>query len=224
MWMQEPAGVVHRATQTLGGAERTIEDLLSFQHQDGPLSLLDTEGRMSVVLDGHLMRAICASGMTSGGSAGEALSNPMHTPEQVSAIYKETYGAGIVDPDTLDWVPLPYDGVFAKLFNVTETGTFVAMVRGTDGAALPRRRYTAPTDYLVLTGALDFGDGWAPANHWVYEPMGHDENTVTHVGETVYLATSHGAIIDLDESGLVVRVLDAKWFLELSPAAVAIER
>ena len=195
-WVREPAGALHAATTMFAG-ERNIGEVTGFTHANGPVVMLDESGMALSVLYGQLFGAIAdVEG---------------HIDQlDFTKVYRDDYDSGIVDPATMPWVPAGHEGISTKVLKVDEGGSFIMLVHADDGAVLPARRHTAPADFYVLSGMLQFSDGRAPADHWVYEPMGAVEDEIRHVGETVYLATFVGAALELASDGSVAAVLDGE--------------
>jgi hypothetical protein len=198
-WVLEPAGAMHRASKSFVG-ERTITDAVSLNHVSGPMAFIGPDGTVPPLVYGQSLKTM----MTGDNKrlSGAALT---------VAMYPENYNSGIVDTRALEWVPSGYDGVSIKVLKVYEHGRFTLIVKAEDGAVTPARHHTAPADFYVLSGCMKFEDQQeAPANFWVYEPMGAAEGPVTHVGETTYLATFVGAALDRTSDGGFKRVFDGQ--------------
>jgi hypothetical protein len=203
-WVLEPAGAMHRATKTL-------ESGTALTHVRGPMLLLDQDGVAPNAIYGQSLKAA----MTLGASIVDKT-----LPELTAAMYPEDYDSGVVVLESLEWVPSGYEGIQYRVVYVADNGEFVLFVRAEDGATLPPRRYCAPADFYVLSGCLRFKDGEATPDHWVYEPLGAEEDAVSHVGETTYLATFEGAVLDIGSDGSARRVLDAHAVRDIPAAAL----
>ncbi|MEC3947790.1 cupin domain-containing protein [Sphingobium sp. HWE2-09] len=196
-WVHEPAGAMHRASKSFVG-ERTLVESISLNHVNGPIAMLNPDGTAGAIMFGQSLKAAITGD-----------SKRLSGADLTEAMYREDYDSGIVDTAALDWAPSAYDGVSIKVMKVYEHGRFTVIVKAEDGAVIPIRRYTAPADFFILSGCIKFEDGVeASSNFWVYEPMGAAEGAVTHIGETVYIATFLGAAIDLAADGSVERVVD----------------
>jgi hypothetical protein len=191
-WVLEPGGAMHQATQI-------IEPGVVLNHMSGPLAFLNPDGTAPPLIYGQSLKATL-SGKAQQLTA-RALTNEM---------FPENYNSGIVDMETLEWIPTPYPGVSFKVLRIFDNGHFTVLVKGEDGAVIPARRYTAPTDFYIMSGEMYFADGArAEVDYWVYEPTGRVEGATTHVGETIYLASSTGAFLDLAEDlTMVDRIVD----------------
>ena len=203
-WVLEPAGAMHRAT-------RTLTDGAALTHMKGPMLLLNQEGAAPLALYGQGMKATI-SGQSSGAMTPADLTNVM---------YPEDYDSGVVHYEAMDWIPSGYEGVRFKVLHVGEDGWFSLFIEADDGTVIPRRRYTSPADFYVVSGCLRFADGDAPADHWVLEPRGAVDEEVQHIGTTSYLATFSGAALDLSENGAVQRVVDGQAMRDLSDPVVS---
>ena len=193
-WVREPAGALHAATTMFAG-ERNIGEVTGFTHANGPVVMLDESGMALSVLYGQLFGAIAD------------VDGQMDLLD-FTKVYRDDYDSGIVDPTTMPWEPTSHPGISTKVLKVDEGGSFIMLVHADDGAVLPPRRHTAPADFYVLSGTLQFNDDQAPTDHWVYQPMGAVEGEIHHVGETLYLATYTGAALELAHDGSVTAILD----------------
>ncbi|MEC3947798.1 cupin domain-containing protein [Sphingobium sp. HWE2-09] len=199
-WVLEPGGAMHRATQIL-------EPGVVLNHTSGPLAMLGVDGTVPMLLYGQSLRA--------------TLSGKIHTlkgRELTNELFPEDYDSGITDMEQLEWKPSGYPGVDIRILRVFDNGHFTIMIKAEDGSKIPARHYTAPTDFFVMSGGIRFGDGAeARADYWIYEPTGRIESAMTHVGETIYLATCTGAFLDLANDGTSIeRVVDGHTIHKLA--------
>jgi hypothetical protein len=219
-WTLEPAGAIHRASETFAG-ERNLTDVRAVVHGNGPMVFLSEGGQAPFIFHGHTLRAIASLG--AGGMADvvdQAISSELPAAA-TDWIYTEGYESGIVDSTALPWLPSGYDGVQVKVLNVADDGSFRLIVKAEDGAAIPSRRYLAPADFFVLTGRIDLAGETASAGYWLYEPAGAIESAVKHTGETTYYATYFGATADLSPAGAVDRVTDGRSMRELAASVTS---
>jgi hypothetical protein len=190
-WVLEPAGAMHRATQIYVGG-------VVFNHTHGPMAFIGKDGTVPPLIFGQSLKA------TLNGN-----SRRLSGQQLTQALYPEDYDSGIVNINELSWIDSGYPGIRFKILRVFDNGHYTIRVKGEHGSVVPTRRYTAPTDYYVLSGCLSFKDAEAGPDHWAYEPTGAIEGPMKHVGETTYLATCTGAMLDLaDDRHTVQRVID----------------
>lgn len=202
-WVLEPAGAMHRASESFPG-ETALSTVVALNHVKGPMAFLDADGAAPFVLYGEELKAIAVEPL-----AGKTLA------ERTAAMYPEDYPSGIVEIEAVPWVPSGCEGVWVRVLHVSEDGSYVLFVKGEDGAVVPPRRFGAPADFYVISGCLQFDDGTEAAkDHWVYEPAGAFEGPVVHKGETVYLGTFAGAVADLTPTGSIDRLVDGRSLRE----------
>jgi len=126
----------------------------------------------------------------------------------VQAGFKLDDYSTLVDTNAISWLPFG-PGLAIKVLHVFDgRPAFAALVKAEAGATLPRRRYLGPADMYILRGRAEFADAVAGEGVVVHLPAGATDDVVTFPVETEFLANTYGTILEFDEHGALLRVID----------------
>jgi hypothetical protein len=213
-WLFEPSGAIHWYTKHMG-------EVVYLVHFNGPVAYFGENRGLPFVLNANIH-----DGLTRAGGQFADMAELVRNGIDYSAarqIYTDEDIGIIVDPNTMQWAETDIEGVSVKVLNVDETsGEFRVLTKATAGSVIPARKYTAPADFYVLCGEIQFHDAKAAVDSWVYEPIGVNEGEMRHDVDTVYLATYCGAVLGLSADGAVGDVMDVESVRSLAASAVTL--
>lgn len=120
--------------------------------------------------------------------------------------------ATLIDTESLEWLESPGGGgnALKVLWVSDETGAWSALIRAKAGTVNPPHTHLGPADFYVISGSMEYRNGFARAGSWVYEPAGAVHEATSHPEDTVYLANVRGPIAYHDENGRITHVSNAE--------------
>ena len=104
--------------------------------------------------------------------------------------------AGPLDLEAMDWAPLPYPGIRAKVLHLdAETGERAALLELEPGARYPLHDHPGGEHALILEGELKAGGEVLRAGQYLHTPAGAPHAVVARTRCRFFVVTPRGVTL-----------------------------
>jgi anti-sigma factor ChrR (cupin superfamily) len=131
-------------------------------------------------------------------------------------------GARMVDTDQIPWTEFPFPGVRFKLLNIDDHNDALTMILYVDaGIQTPIHKHLGAVEVYTISGRWRYQEGEIGPGGYAYEPNGviHEPESETDLEMFI---VAHGPVMNYDEEGNIVGIVDNDVLYDLARANNAI--